>query len=167
MQSQQNKIVLGISFLLVIIIFGARHGYSQGFRGIVPLESTCDDVKRVFQVDHCTYPQSVYFLKEFWVKVDFVDAKVLLDQKWCFRVPAGRVSSFSISYNKRFPIDQFQYKLKYVEGPPDDIGTLTYESKEVGVSASTLNGEISTAFFGPTSHQLKELGYLCECLNTK
>ena len=94
--------------------------------------------------------------------VDFTVEKPDPSAKLCFRVPAGRVRSINVSFNKRFSLEQFEYKLEYVRGPYGDIDTIEYENKAVGVKAYVLDGKISSVVFEPTASQSKELGYQCE-----
>jgi len=161
-EKRRDPIGFFIPSLFFTTLFCVVAGYSQGFMGLIPLESTCDDVRRIFHVDTCTYPQSTYFLKEYWVTVDFTVEKPDPSAKLCFRVPRGRVESFAVSFNKRFPLEQFEYKLKYVRGPYGDIGTTEYENKELGIRAYVLDGEISSVVFEPTASQSEELGFQCE-----
>ena len=161
-ENRRDPIGFFIPSLFFTTLFCVVAGYSQGFMGLIPLESTCDDVKRIFHVDTCTYPQSVYLLKQYSVIVNFTVEKPDPSDKLCFRVPRGRVESFAVSFNKRFSLEQFEYKLKYVRGPYGDIGTIEYENKELGIRANVLNGEISSVVFEPTASQSKELGYQCE-----
>src|SRR5688572_15229703 len=128
-------------FAFFVLIF-TNIASSQGFRGIVPLESTCEDVKRILGVEKCGPSQSIYFLKEHWITVNFTSKDDCKKRKLCFRVPPGRVTSLNVSYHKRIPIAEFEYELKRGEGPFGDIGTIAYENKEKGVAAMTLNGLI-------------------------
>jgi len=161
-EKRRDPIGFFIPSLFFTTLFCVVAGHSQGFMGLIPLESTCDDVRRIFHVDTCTYPQSVYLLKQYSVIVNFTVEKPDTSVKLCFRVPRGRVRSIIVSFNKRFSLEQFEYKLKYVRGPYGDIGTIEYENKELGIRANVLNGEISSVVFEPTASQSKELGYQCE-----
>jgi len=134
---------------------------AQAVPGIVPLQATCDDVKRILNVEHCSFPQSVFLLQDFWIVINFVREKPSATDKWCYKVPAGRVSSFSIAYNKPFPIPDFPFKLKYIEGPFGDIDTVAYGNKEKGISVLTNNGRINTVIVQATPKQRKKFAYNC------
>jgi hypothetical protein len=136
---------------------------AQGFKGIVPLESTCDDVKRILQVRTCALPTSVYYLEGFVVTAHFTKAKPSKGDKNCFRVPAGIVSSLVVSYHKPFPIKDFEYELKFSQIMSSDIETATYENSEKGIVAQVDgNGLVETVLFGPAPKRFQELSYNCK-----
>lgn len=134
----------------------------QGFRGIVPLKSDCEDVKRILQVEKCTFPQSIYRLKNFNVVVNFTTDKPSKEDKICFKVPAGLVSSLTISYHKSFPLSEFEYEVKYIEGPFGDINTTVYGDKEKGIRVFTIDGHVSYVGYIPTEMEYQKLSYLCK-----
>lgn len=144
---------------LVLFVFSVG---AQDFKGLVPLESTCDDVKRILGVDECKMPQSNYILKEFSITINFVSIESSERTGFCYRVPTGRITSMVVSYYKPIPIKEFGYELKYKEGPFGDIGTIAYSNEEKGISVFTDNGLITTAIFMPTLTQRKKLTYDCD-----
>lgn len=158
----RNKFTLNV--FLLILMFCSFDGFvsAQGFKGIVPLESTCEDVKRILQVEECIVPRSIYWLQDFRVSISFTQEKPSEGDKLCYKVPAGRVLSLTVSYNKPFPIKEFEYELKYTEGPFGDIDTISYENEEKGVSVLTNLGRINTAIFAPTPEQHKKYAYECK-----
>lgn len=135
---------------------------AQGFKGLIPLESTCEDVKRILNVEKCSYPLSVYSLKDYIVGVYFKTETRSEDDKWCYKVPVGTVTSFDMSLNKGIPIKDFEYKLKFAEKLENDIVTIVYDNREKGVRAYVQNGVITNAFFGPTPEQRKKYAYECK-----
>jgi hypothetical protein len=151
--------------LWILVLFSCGKIVSaQGFRGIVPLKSDCADVKRILGVKKCTVPQSVFLLKDFWITVNFTTNNPLEKAKKCYKVPVGRVISFTVTYNKPFPIKDFEYELKYAKGPFGDVNTIAYENKEKGVSVLTNLGRINTAIFVPTPEQYKQFAYRCKSI---
>jgi hypothetical protein len=138
---------------------------AQGFKGIIPLESTCEDVKRILQVETCRLPISTYYLDDYVITVFYTKDKPSAKAATCFKVPAGRVSSLTVSYKKPFPIKDFVYALKFSQTVLSDIETTTYENSEKGILAYVDNGLISTALFGASLKQYQELAYKCKSDN--
>lgn len=162
----KNKFNRNILLLIGTVFCSCIFVSAQGFKGIIPLESNCEDVKRILKVDKCTFPQSIYFLKDFWIRVNFVSIKSNKTDKICYKVPVGNVTSITVSYNKKILLSEFEYKLKYAEGPFGDIDTFGYESSEKGVSVLVNedmfgNKVISTASFIPTIEQHRKFSYEC------
>ena len=145
----------------------ALGGYSsssaQDAIGLIPLESTCEDVKRILKVQECTFPQSVLFLSDFWVTLNFVSNRPAEPDKnqFCYNVPNGRVQSYTIAYNKPFPLKDFPYELTYVKGPFGDIRTVAYENRERGIKVLSNNGKINTVSIVPTPRQRQKFAYSC------
>jgi len=158
----KNKFKLNILLLFFVFFACNEYSFAQGFKGIIPLESTCEDVKRILNVKECQFPLSIYWLKDFRISVRYTQEKPSESDKLCYKVPAGRVSSVTVSYNKPFPIKEFEYELKYVEGPFGDIDTITYENSEKGVDVFTNLGRVGTAIFGPTPEQYRKFSYDCK-----
>ena len=155
-----NRLRLNILILMFFSFSGVL--LAQGFKGIIPLVSTCDDIKHILQVEKCTVPFSVYFLKDFSIDIHFEKEKPSESDKQCYRVPAGTVTSFTVSYNKPFPIKDFEYELKYKEGPFGDIDTTVYKNPENGVYVLVNLGRINTAIFTPTPEQNRKFLYDCK-----
>lgn len=147
--------------LILLTVLGFVNISAQGFKGIVPLESTCADVKRILQVDDCSYPYSIFTFKDFSVDIHFSKEKSSPEDKWCYRVSPGTVRSLTVSYYKSIPMKEFEYDLKVKEGPFGDIKTIIYENRDKGVSVMTNRGLINTAVFVPTPKQHEKLAYEC------
>jgi len=160
---------LRLNFLLLILMLFSSYTLlsAHGFNGIIPLKSTCEDVKRILKVEKCEFPYSLYFLKDFTISIYYTKEKPSETDKVCYKVPAGRVSSIRVSYNKQFPIKDFEYNVKYAEGPFGDIGTIAYENLEKGVSVFTVDGVVGTAFFKPTLKQHRKFSYSCNPIPPK
>ncbi|CAN5792560.1 hypothetical protein BH24ACI3_BH24ACI3_11240 [soil metagenome] len=150
-----------IFLLIVMVYFFSESGNAQGFRGIVPLESNCGDIKRVFNVEKCSFPVSVFFLEELSIDVHFYSEKPE-DRRKCYRVPSGTVTALSITFNKKMPIKDFGYDLKFSEVIVNDIETVVYENAALGVSAYVHDGLVTDAFFIPTVEQRRKFGIPCE-----
>lgn len=134
----------------------------QGFRGIVPLESTCDDVKSVLGVESCDRQQSTYFLKDVVVTVTFVTDSPDTNEKLCYRVPVSAVRSIIVSYNRPLNIEELEYELKLEKEPFGDDNATLFVNKEKGVTVYVYSGMIRTAIFGPTPKQHINLSRRCK-----
>jgi hypothetical protein len=152
--------VMGLVSVLILVGF-CSFTSAQGFKGIIPLESTCEDVKRILQVDECKVPQSVYRLKDYTVSISFNDNS-LDESKICYKVPKGRVISLVVSYHKNIPIKEFEYELKFVKKLYNDIDEDWYANNEKGVSVLSQIGLVSSAVFVPTHEQHKKFAYECK-----
>lgn len=148
--------------LYFVFFISAGFASAQGFKGLIPLESTCEDVKRILKVEKCSDPYSVYFFKDFIVGVYFKTDPPSEEDRWCYNVPTGTVTSFTFSFNKRIPMEDFEYELKFAERIENDIVTIVYDNREKGVGAYVHNGLITRAFFGPTPEQRKKYAYDCK-----
>jgi hypothetical protein len=137
---------------------------AQGFKGIIPLESTCEDVKRILRVDGCKFPRSVYWLKDYTIDISF-NEKRSVESKICYKVPKGRVISLVVSYNKNIPIKEFEYELKFVKKLNNDIDSIVYENEQNNISVLTQLGFVSTAIFIPTQEQHKKFAFECKKSN--
>ena len=157
-----NKFKMNLLLLILLVFFCGGYVRGQGFKGIIPLESTCEDVKRILKIEKCTFPLSVYYLKDFTVSIHYTKETSSEEDKWCFKVPAGTVDSITVSYNKKFSIKEFEYELKYKEKLIDDIDITVYENVEKGINVTSNNGFVGIATFAPTPQQYRKLAYQCK-----
>ena len=152
-------------FLLLITQLFCISSFAQGFKGIVPLKSNCEDVKAALNVKQCTFPQSVYRIEGFTVVVNFTEENPSAKDKFCYRVPAKTVSSLTVTYYKQIPLKDFEYKLKFVEELNNDISTVVYENSENGIGVFSHNGLISDVIYVPTPKDHKKYSYPCSDRN--
>ena len=134
----KNKLSEAI-FLIVTLLCCSEVLSAQGYKGIIPLKSTCEDVKRVLKVDECKEPFTMYSLEDIRVSIHFTKDGAT-ENNLCYRVPTGRVLSFTVSFNKAVPLDKFEYKLKFAEKIENDIVSIIYANEEKGVSAYVQDG---------------------------
>ena len=157
-----NKMFIKLWLIPVFFFAVPIFANAQGFKGIVPLQSTCEDVKRILQVGECTFPQSIYRLKDFRITINFTTDKPEKEAKICFRVPAGLVSGFTVSYNKRFPVAEFEPKVKYLEGPFGDIDTIVYGNEEDSIAVFTNSELVNYIVYSPTRTERRKFSYQCK-----
>jgi hypothetical protein len=151
-------------FVLITLTFIQLFSFSsfgQDFKKIVPLESTCNDVKAALSVEKCNFPQSVYRLRDFTIVVQFTEEKPSANDKICYKVPPKTVSSFTITYNKSIQIKDFGYELKLLGDINNDISTVAYENKEKGITVLSNNGIIEEVLYGPTLENYRKYSYPC------
>lgn len=135
-----------ISLCLVLIM--SSISYAKGWRGIVPLHSTCDDVKRLLDVTTCE--ASTYHLKDETVTIGFIE-KPCLDG---WSVPPGTVITLDVHPKPGLQladlhIEENRYK-KVTD--PHLGGAVYYKDDEEGVSIMVLpGGSVGSFFYGPAA----------------
>lgn len=142
------------AFLLsLLVIVTTIPASAKGWQGIIPLRSTCEDVKRTLKVDKCATPESEYDLPDLKVIIYFSQNRSCDADPRAWRVPTGTVTSIIITPTKgmrpsELDIDISKYKKL---GDSDVVGIERYESREEGVTVHLFNGFVQTAFFYPPS----------------
>ena len=164
MKTQRQFVAAGFAALLFFCAH-CRNAPAQSFKQIKILESTCEDVTRILEIDRCRMPESVYNLKDYAVNVVFTDGKREKRGKLCYEVPAGRVKGFSVAYLTRLvPLAEFGDGLQPVgrlKGTEQDV----YQDKENGVSVFATAGFVTTAVFSATPAGLQK--YAADCRGGK
>lgn len=120
--------------------------FAQGWHGIQPLRSTCDDVKKALKVDKCEYPDSIYHLQDETVKVSFVTCPcpITCDSEYGgWNVPFGTVAGLTREPRKPLSVTEFEVtNSKWSKTSTDMMGEVYYDDHEAGVRLSTVNGTI-------------------------
>lgn len=147
--------------LALMLLASQGISYAQEWRGIKPLRSTCEDVKRALGVDKCEYPRSIYRLKEETVTIGFVMCPcplVCSHQSGGWNVPAGTVGGITRQLHKPTPVADFNVdsdKWKAME--TDFIGQVIYTNYEEGVTVSSIEGNVDTVSYFPPLYKYKHL----------
>lgn len=152
--------------LILIFLVGCRLVYAQqGFKGIALFESTCEDVKRILQIDECILPKGGYNLKEHLINIEFtsIAGENIIP---CYEVPGGTVYFLSVLYKKPIAVTEFEYELEYVDNEKDQRSDNVeggqdqrseridqYVNREKGISVFVYKGRITQALFAPTVEQ--------------
>lgn len=126
-----------------------------GWRGITPLHSTCDDVKRAWGVADCTFPTSVYTLPEYRVIVQF-ESKTCEEDLRAFRVPLGTVTSIIVSPEGAMRPSMFGLDLSKYERREDSeiVGVEHYDSRKEGATVNLFKGYVqSLVIYPPASEE--------------
>lgn len=134
-------IVMGAFVLLTFEICSC-----QEWRGLQPLHSTCDDVKRALGVDHCEYPRSTYRLEDEIIEVSFATcpcASVCYGENRGWNLPPDTVTAIHRELRKGLPVADFQVDSdKWTKTTTDFIGQVIYSNEELGLRLSAVEGSV-------------------------
>lgn len=135
--------------------------FAQEWRGIKPLRSTCEDVKRALGVDKCDYPRSIYRLKDETVTISFETCPcpvVCYHQSGGWNVPPGTVGSIIRQLHNPLPVADFNVDNgKWKTSHTDFIGQVIYDNRGEGVTLSAIEGAVVTITYYPPLDKHKDL----------
>lgn len=136
--------------VLVLVACMPLSSQSNCWRGITPLRSTCEDVKRILKVDSCSVPRSNYTLPDFRVMVEFANEDCVAEPR-SWRVSKGTVVAIVVSPLKEMAPSEFGINLsKYKKSDREEIvGLEYYNSEEEGVSVHLYRGFVQHLFLYP------------------
>jgi hypothetical protein len=124
---------------------------SQEWRGIRPLHSTCDDIKRILNVTTCEPGDNTYDLGDERILVTF--SKTRCDKAWqkFWNVPPLTVMSIERSLRKLIPLGDFHIdENKYEKVFTDFTDQVMLTSKDEGIQFSVIKGEVNRITYTPT-----------------
>ena len=137
------KLIVIVAFMLLTF---ADVCLAQEWRGLKPLHSTCDDVKRSLGVDHCEYPRSIYRLEDEIIEVSFVMcscAMVCHGENRGWNLPPDTVTAIHRELRKGLPIGGFQVNGdKWTKTTTDFKGQVIYSNDELGLRLSAIDGSV-------------------------
>lgn len=138
------RFVLSV-FLLFMCLTSTQ---SNSWRGITPLRSTCEDVKKILQVDTCSLPKANYTVPGFRVTIEFGnDDCGKSPRSW--RVPKGTVLALIVSPEQTMTVSQLGLsRFKKREGE-EIVGLEQYDNDEEGISVETFQGYVMNLFLSP------------------
>lgn len=142
-----------MKFLLsafLLLICTSTCPQSNCWRGITPLRSSCEDIKRILQVDACSEPISWYTLPDYRVMVEFAATDCDKFPR-SYRVPKGTVVAMAISPQHPTTVSQFGIdlsKFKKREGE-EIVGLEHYDNDDQGMSVELFKGYLLTVFLAP------------------
>lgn len=141
---------------LLLLILIPIMSSAKDWRGLRPLHSTCEDVKRVLKVGKCIYPMSEYDLLDFRVTVFFSPDQCCADPNdW--RVPPGTVTGFLVSPKREMlptelGIDMSKYRKV---GATDVVGMVSYENLDEGANLDLFGDFVQFVNFFPQASDEK------------
>ena len=138
-----------IHIVLIILLIGIGYNSAKAqnwknWRKIVPLVSTCEDVKKIFNVEKCEYPYTKFDNSE-WreLKLSEKNYPAECDLNAQYKgIAKGTVLSATIS-NIAIPLKDFESDLSEyeVEQVYDLPNSFTYKNKKTGVEFEAFNLE--------------------------
>lgn len=132
------------------LLAAASVAQAAGWRGIVPLHSTCNDVKRVLGGDTC---QASYRLEGEFVNITY--SKHSCDSKgWnqLWDVTPGTVLGVERLLLAPRPFSEFVHDAsKYRKSSSDFLDEALYENVEEGISLTVVNGMVRGVIYYPAA----------------
>ena len=141
-----HRLVLSVLLLLTCL----TSNQSNCWRGITPLRSTCEDIKKILHVDTCSLPRSDYTVPGYRVMIEFADGDCGKSLR-AWRVPKGTVLALVISPKESMTVSQFGLDLsKFKKRAGEEIvGMEQYDNDEEGISVETFQGYVINVFLSP------------------
>ena len=157
------RFIVTVAFVLLTF---AEVCSGQEWRGLKPLRSTCDDVKRALGVDHCEYPRSTYRLEDEIVSVSFATcpcAKVCYGENRGWNVAPDVVTAIHRELRKGLPVADFHVDTDtWTKTTTDFIGQVIYSNEGLGLTLSSVDGSVLSITYDAPFDKNKQL--LCpEC----
>lgn len=148
--------------LLVFLCCGAVTAQvERGFRGIVPMHSTCEDVKRILGIKTCEPTANTYDLGDERVEIEFSKQHCEKAYLKHWNVPPGTVVSILRRLKKRIPLKDFRPDVsKCKKSVTDEVNQVIYSCEEEGIDFWESNGMVSLIDYTPTP---KDDYLLCPC----
>jgi outer membrane protein OmpA-like peptidoglycan-associated protein len=128
--------------------------FAQGYRGIVPLHSTCEDVKRILGVTTCSPANEFYEFEAESVRITFSKKLCDIAFRKAWNVQPGTVLVIERILRRHLPISELgidlrKYKIQPLE---NDVNTIVYENPAEGVSYWTTGGAVSSIYYSPATN---------------
>lgn len=139
-------------FLLTsLILVNSIIALAEGYRGIVPMRSTCKDVKRILRVSTCNPPNNTFDLEEDKVKIKFSTQPC--EKAWTkqWDVPVDTV--LIVEQFPKHPFDFSNLKIdisKYSVLTLDNLSQKAYLNKEQGIEIYTRGNKVIAITYTPT-----------------
>ena len=133
----------------VAAAMGQGVGKPRDWRGLRPMHSNCDDVKRVLGVTTCKPPDGEYDMGTERVKIVFSSVKC--DRAWQknWNVPTGTVLSIERHFRKPIPLSEFDVDLSKFGRISTDSDLLIYSGAEEGIEMWVVGNEIRDLYYEP------------------
>lgn len=140
-----------VTVCALVLTSAASASVAQGYRGIVPLHSTCEDVKRILGVSSCKPPDNTYDLVDERVRITF--SKRRCEKAWqkFWNVPPGTVLSVERFLKKPVRIDNLKLDLtKYEKMFTDSLNEVVYKNYNDGIEFRAVSESVVWFAYTPT-----------------
>ena len=161
-----NIIKIVTAACVCMILTTATLSHDERWRGIVPIRSTCEDVKRILGVASCKFPSSTYYLEDVSIIIEFSDAKKNCQrsteqkcqagvQHALWNVPRGTVLSVAVALKKPLPLANFHVDGGDYERSVDERAQLvgddivSYNNYKEGIYITVIDGEVREVLYTP------------------
>lgn len=138
-----NSLAMRFALPIVMLwLFTMPQDQPNSWRGLTPLHSTCDDVKKVLGITECSEPRTEYKDSEWRVTIEF--AQGCDKEGKGLRLPKGTVAAIIVTPQTPMTPSQFGYDISKYEKREDGeiIGIEHYTNNEDGVWFDMYKGYI-------------------------
>lgn len=135
---------------VILLLFITPPSQSNSWRGLIPLRSTCDDVKKSLNIDKCSMPLTHYTRPEMQVMIAFATQDCDSEPKG-WRVPKGTVTAIILSPQIPMVPSELGLDISKYEKREDGeiVGIDHYTSEKEGVIVDMYAGVIQNVFLYP------------------
>jgi hypothetical protein len=145
------RLILNSGFLILLVTISAE---AKAWRGIVPLQSTREDVERLLgpPVQPCRFEHCFYETAEEHVFVAYSRGPCPEDEFRPFNVPRGTVEEIDVTPKKKPRLTDLNLDLSKYEKTEDDelLGLVYYENRDEGVIFEVDLGVVKSITYVPT-----------------
>lgn len=149
------KIASNAFFIAVFFMFGS-YVLAQDLKGLLPIKSTCKDVKKIFNTANCKKVENIFETggEKIHIVYSTKNCQTFFGYRW--NVPIGTVIIISHYFNrniKEVTLEDLGVKLKeedYNKNLTDVKSFIIYERKTGGHSVSIIDGLIDNILYTPT-----------------
>ena len=145
------RILRIITLMCCTLIVSAFTAQAREWRGIIPMKSTCDDVKRILNVTTCDPPEETYDLGNEKVRISFSKSRCFKAYQKLWDVPVGTVIIIERHLKKpiamsELGIDSTKYKITTT----DVVNLNIYSSEDDGLWFYAFNDRVQDIYYRPT-----------------
>lgn len=146
-------------FAFLVILAGSVTGCGQIIKNIIPMRSTCDDVKKILKVEACKQDHEFYDLPNERIEISFSieDCPKAYLKYW--DVPKGTVLSVIKTPKNPIPLKELSLEVTKCEkfDYNNDKQEIGYYCKEIGTTYNFSDGFLSYVTYTPTAEDSKLL----------
>lgn len=155
--TQSRGYTLGFVLIIIAMLLLFSNTFAQGWRGIVPIHSTCQEVERELGGNACGKKSATYNLPD--ETVTFIFAKDGCNEKWYgehYNISTGTLVGISVlpKVSKRLTIADLSVELSKFQKAVthDGIDVFKYISREVGMYFTALeDGQVLDVTYIPAA----------------